>query len=441
MVLVPSPAQGHITPMLQLGSILDSKGFSITIAHTEFNSPDRSDHPNFTFLPLSDNLDCHDTSMYNFLNLLPLMNANCEASFEGHMVQMCRTEEVACVIYDNIMKFVDVVANRLKLPTIVLCPTTAAYFHANFVLLQLAAEKCIPLPESQLQDSVPNLSPLRFKDLPHRATEEIPKVMLEFLLGYMDINSSSAVIWNTVDLFDHRPLQQLQKHWPVPYFPIGPLHKTAPPLPTSLMEEDTSCLSWLDKQAPNSVIYVSLGSMATIGQKELLEMAWGLAKSEQPFLWVVRPSLLNASDATSLLPEDFKKMIGERRLVVKWAPQRKVLAHSAVGGFLTHCGWNSTLESLCEGVPLLCRPCFGDQMAIARNLTHVWKVGLELEDAMETGILRGVRTLMASEEGEETRRRALEMKGELERAINGGGSSWESLNQLVEFIISLSERK
>ncbi|KAL0390435.1 UNVERIFIED_CONTAM: UDP-glucose iridoid glucosyltransferase [Sesamum calycinum] len=293
------------------------------------------------------------------------------------------------------MNFVDAVAGRLKLPSIVLRTTTAAYMHSHNVMFQLLAEGFIPLPESQLEAAIPEVYPLRFKDLPLPVTIEIPQIVLDFMHSYMDIRSSSAVIWNTIDQLDHWPLQQLEQHWPVPFFSIGPFHRMAPAVATSLLEEENSCLSWLDKQAPNSVIYASLGSLAIIDENELIEMAWGLAKSEQPFLWAVRPSLLNGSDAMKSLPEEFIEITQERGMVVKWAPQKKVLAHAAVGGFLTHCGWNSTLESMCEGVPLICRPCFADQLVNARYMTHVWKVGLESEDFKQISIEKGIKTLMS----------------------------------------------
>lgn len=292
--------------------------------------------------------------------------------------------------------------------------------------------------ESELELPVPNLHPLRFKDLPLHPTQEIPEAVQEFMLSYMNIRSSAAVIWNTVETLDEWPLQQLQQQWPVPFFSIGPFHKMAPPLPTSLMEEDTICLSWLDKRAPNSVIYVSLGSTAIIDEEELHEMAWGLAKSEQPFLWVVRPTLLSGSDAIASLPGDFKNLVRHRGMVVEWAPQKKVLEHPAVGGFFSHCGWNSTLESLCEGVPVICRPCFADQMVNARYLTHVWRVGVEVGSVVEKSVERAVRTLMNSDCGMEMRERAVEMKLEIKRSMGQGGSSSESLDQLVEFIASLS---
>ncbi|KAL3829065.1 hypothetical protein ACJIZ3_017867 [Penstemon smallii] len=445
VVLVPYPYQGHMTPMLQLGSILHSQGFSIVVAHTEFNSPKTSDNPEFTFLPLSDNLSDFDTSFYNMLNIISAMNTNCKASFQDYLVQMMEEEElcgdVACIIYDSILHFVDDVATRLKIPTIVLRTNGAAYMHSHSTVLQLVAEKVFPLPESRLQDEVPELHPLRFKDLPFPATSNLPQPVIDFVQSYTDIRSSSAVIWNTVNKLDHTKLQQLQQQSQVPFFPIGPLHKMAPPLSTSLINEDTSCLSWLDKQAPGSVIYVSLGSLATIDEKELSEMAWGLAKSEQPFLWVVRPSLLNDSEAIEFLSKDFLEITKDRGCIVKWAPQKKVLAHWAVGGFLSHCGWNSTLESMFEGVPMICRPSFSDQMVNARYVTRVWRVGLELEQGSEGSIEKAVRKLMVGEEGKELTKRAFEMKQELEESMKEGGSSYESLHNLVEFIISLSGKK
>lgn len=146
VVLVPYPFQGHLTPMLQLGSILYEKGFSITVAHTKFNSPNPSNYPNFTFFPLSDNLHGHDTSFHNLLNAMKVMITNCKVSFEEQMVRMVEEgEEVACVIYDNIMRFVDSAANSLKLPSIVLRTTSAAYMHSHLALFQLSDDKRLPL--------------------------------------------------------------------------------------------------------------------------------------------------------------------------------------------------------------------------------------------------------------------------------------------------------
>lgn len=211
---------------------------------------------------------------------------------------------------------------------------------------------------------------------------------------------------------------------------------------TSFLEEDQSCIAWLDKQASNSVLYVSLGSLVSIDHQELTETAWGLANSGQPFLWVVRPTSVIGSQWDEHLPEGFKTIVGERGMIVKWAPQKEVLAHKAVGGFWSHCGWNSTLESICEGVPIICRPFCGEQKINAMLLTCVWKVGLEVENVLERGsIERTIRRLMVGIEGKEIRQRMLDMKEKSEACTKEGGSSYESLNKLTELIDSFSARK
>jgi len=250
--------------------------------------------------------------------------------------------------------------------------------------------------------------------------------------------TSSAIIHNTMDCLENSSLTKIQQQCQIPIFPIGPMHKIALASSSSLLEEDTSCLTWLHKQSCNSVIYVSLGSIAFMDVKELVEMAWGLANSQQPFLWVVRPGSVRGAEWIEVLPEGVKENINERGYIVKWAPQKKVLAHNAVGGCLSHCGWNSTLESICEGVPMICRPCFGDQRVNARYVSHVWNVGLELESELERGeIERTVRRLMVDEEGKEMRKRGKNLKERIELCIKEGGSSNNSLNKLIEMIVSI----
>ena len=120
---------------------------------------------------------------------------------------------------------------------------------------------------------------------------------------------------------------------------------------------------------------------------------------------------------------------------MRWAPQKDVLAHPAVGGFWSHCGWNSTLESMAEGVPMICKPWFSDQRVNTRYVSHVWRVGIELEELERGEIERAVRTLMLDDEGKETRKRAKELKNEIEACTREGGSSYNALNQLVNFIM------
>lgn len=172
-------------------------------------------------------------------------------------------------------------------------------------------------------------------------------------------------------------------------------------------------------------------------EAELIEMAWGLANSKQPFLWTIRPGLVNGSQGIEFLPQDFADATRERGYIVKWAPQQKVLGHDSVGGFWSHCGWNSTLESIAEGVPMICKPCFGDQIVNARYVSHVWKIGLHLENRLEREEVEiAIRRLMVDKEGEEMRLRAMDLKEKVEQSVGDGGSSNNYLEDLIKMMLS-----
>ncbi|CAL2263864.1 unnamed protein product [Prunus armeniaca] len=245
-----------------------------------------------------------------------------------------------------------------------------------------------------------------------------------------DSRSSSAIIWNTMDCLEQSSLAHLRQEYQLPWFPIGPLHRTIPAPSISLLKEDQNCISWMDKQSHNSVIHASVGSIAFLDSKELAEMVWGLVNSEHPFLWVVRTNSIS-------LPESFQETVGERGCITKWAPQKQVLAHSAVGGFWSHCGWNSTIESISEEVPTICQPYFGDQRVNSRYLSQVWGVGLEWENDMNRGpIEEAIRMLMVGKEGEVIRQRTKDLKVKIELSMKQAGSSYNSLNELVDQILS-----
>ncbi|KAI3423696.1 uncharacterized protein J3R85_010910 [Psidium guajava] len=441
LVLVPCPYQGHLNPMLQLGAALQSIGsFSVTVAHTELNFPSQSNHPQFDFLPIADGLSDADTSVRGFVSLVLKLNVNCKTSFQKSLTSLRertdRQDEIACIIYDGLMYFAEEVARELKIPCITFRTCSAATTSTYSEYPRLQEEGYIPLQDCKALELVPRLQPLRFKDLTIYKFEGFEN-LLPLLERSNQLGSTVAFLLNTTECLEQSSLMKLRQEYSVPFFTIGPVHKIAPPLSSSLSEEGESCIAWLNKQAKNSTLYVSLGSVASIEEKELVEMAWGLANCQQPFLWVVRPGLVHGSEATDLLPDGFAEIVGERGHVIKWAPQQKVLAHESVGAFWSHCGWNSTIESISEGVPMICTPCFADQRGNARYLSHVWKVGLLLEEMERGEIERAIKKLMASEEGETVRQRMTDLKREVIRGIKEGGSSYNFLQELVNSINAL----
>ncbi|KAK4345652.1 hypothetical protein RND71_035828 [Anisodus tanguticus] len=173
VVLVPYPFQGHVTPMLQLGSILHSQGFSVIVAHTEYRAPNYSNHPEFVFHSIDDGLQGIDMSFPSLENTYD-MNENCKAPLRDYLVRMMeeeedvRGEQLACIIYDKVMFFVDEVATQLRLPSIVLRTFSTAYLNSMLTIFQ-QPEKYFPFEDSQLLDPFPELHPLRFKDVPFPA--------------------------------------------------------------------------------------------------------------------------------------------------------------------------------------------------------------------------------------------------------------------------------
>lgn len=280
---------------------------------------------------------------------------------------------------------------------------------------------------------MPEFHPLRYKDFPDSRRASLESIT-ELYRNAVNKRTASSVIINTASCLESSSLSCLQESLDIPVYTIGPLHMVAS-APTSLLEENTSCIEWLNKQKQNSVVFVGLGSLALMEINEVMEMVSGLAASNQKFLWVIRPGSIRGSEWLESLPEEFNEMVSDRGYIVKWAPQKEVLAHPAVGGFWSHCGWNSTLESLGAGVPVICKPFTGDQKVNARYLECVWKIGMQVEGDLDRGAVeRAVRRLMVGEEGEDMRKRAVSLREKLRGSVRNGGSSHNSLEEFVNFL-------
>lgn len=442
IILMPSPFQGHITPLLQLATILHSKGFSITIVHTLFNSPNPSSYPHFTFHPLHGALSDTEASKVDAVHLTEVINVRCVQPLKECLTMLLDKEDdgFCCFVADAALYFTQGVCDEFGIPRIVLRTGGASSFlvFASFPLLK--EKGYFPVQESRMEEAVEDLPPLKVKDLPVFQSKE-PEAFYKLVCRFIDeCKKSSGIIWNTFEELESSALTKFRQDFSVPIYPIGPFHKysLAGSNSTSLLAPDKTCISWLDKQEHKSVVYVSFGSIVAISEAEFLEIAWGLVNSNQPFLWAIRPGTIRGSEWLEPLPSGFLENLGERGYIVKWAPQEQVLKHPAVGAFWTHNGWNSTLESVCEGVPMICMPSFGDQKINAKYASDVWKVGVQLESKLERGeIEKVIRKLMVGDEGNEIRENVMNLKEKANVCLKEGGSSYSFLDSLVSEILSL----
>ncbi|WVZ82011.1 hypothetical protein U9M48_029328 [Paspalum notatum var. saurae] len=217
-------------------------------------------------------------------------------------------------------------------------------------------------------------------------------------------------------------------------------------LRTSVVDPD-ECRLWLDGKAPRSVVYVSFGSISQAVPKQAVELGLGLEASGHPFIWVVR-NADEYDEATRGFLRELEARVAGRGLVVRgWAPQLLILSHDAVGGFVTHCGWNSTLEAVAAGLPVVTWPHFSDQFLNEKMAVEVLGIGVSVGvteplmfQAVQKEIVVGrdvveaaVRSVMgAGEDAEERRRRARALAAKAQRAAQIGGSSHVSLQDLVK---------
>ncbi|CAK7328053.1 unnamed protein product [Dovyalis caffra] len=220
---------------------------------------------------------------------------------------------------------------------------------------------------------------------------------------------------------------------------VGPLCLVDAPRVVHEPHKKPTWIKWLDQKLEQgrSVLYVAFGSQADISPEQLKEIATGLLDSKANFLWVIRAKERELGD-------DYEEKIGNRGIVVReWVDQREILMHRSVQGFLSHCGWNSVLESICAGVPILAWPMMADQPLNARLVVEEIKVGLRVETCDGSvrgfvqweGLKRMVNELMEGVMGNDARKKVKECGEIAKKAMEeGSGSSWRTLDWLIDEI-------
>ncbi|KAM0839466.1 hypothetical protein ACQ4PT_060293 [Festuca glaucescens] len=463
-VLIPQPAQGHVTPMLHLAKVLHARGFHVTFVNSEYNHRRllRSRGPGsldgvdgFRFEAVPDGLPPSDDDdvTQDIAALCLSTTKHSAAPFGELLVRLSSgTPPVSCVIADGVMSFAQRVAEDMGVPALVFWTTSACGFMGYLQFAELVRRGYVPLKdEGDLTngyldteiDWIPGMEGVRLKDIPSFIRTTDPD---DVMLNYdgpeaQNARGARGLILNTYDALEQDVVDALRREFPRVYT-VGPLPAFAraadggelDAIGGNLWKEDASCLRWLDAQEqPGSVVYVNFGSITVVTPAQLAEFAWGLASCGRPFLWVVRPDLVSGEKA--VLPKEFVRDTKDRGVLASWCPQEQVLSHPSVGLFLTHCGWNSTLESVCAGVPMVCWPFFAEQPTNCRYACTNWGIGMEIGSGVaREDVARLVLEAMDGEKGKDMRAKAATWKEKAVAATVEGGSSSENLDRLVEFL-------
>uniref|UniRef100_A0A0D6R3J3 Glycosyltransferase n=1 Tax=Araucaria cunninghamii TaxID=56994 RepID=A0A0D6R3J3_ARACU len=446
VIAVPLPAQGHLNQLLHLSRILALRGLGVLyvapsthiqqVRHRVQGWDPHNFDIRFKEFPMPDFVsgESNPESSHKFpTHFMPLFEAF-EEHLPPHLDQVMSTlcsskDKRVVVVHDESVGFVQTVAAKYEIPAYVF-RATGAYTYLSFSQQQDGTGSGT-VDSSPVNVSLTRCFPERWFKFAARQTSFLGPAKGNILNSFYALESEFINRARERLVFGGKPVWMVGPLLPQAFFDNGQGLQ---------LSTDSEYLTWLDRQAPASVLYVSFGSVSSLSASEVRELAAGLERSGQPFLWVLRISdSAHFSTETrsewirKCLPEGYERRIEGRGVIVRdWAPQLQVLSHKSTGGFLTHCGWNSTLESITAGVPMVAWPLHSDQFANSMLIARKLKVGVEVKEwrnAEEHELVsaeeveKAVKLLMVDEEGTQMRKRAQGLRSEAWKAVAEGGSS------------------
>ncbi|KAF3634797.1 putative carboxylesterase 15-like [Capsicum annuum] len=465
IAFLPSPGMGHITPLFEFAKLLvtDHHNLHITFfvittgaSAAQNQLLQQKDLPvNFTVveIPPAENISEYMMSDGNIRPVTQLSIMVRESL--RHLPSLLMEIRPSALVIDLFCTDAFEICEKLSMPVY-------SFFTASTILM--AFSLYLPKLDTEVDGE--------FVDLPHPIQTPgcnaiCPHDILDqvkdrkndeykwYLLHVSRLPLAAGIFVNSWDDLEPVTLKALKENSFYHNIPIPPVHAIGPLIKQDevVTEKGAEILRWLDHQPIDSVLFVVFGSGGTLTNEQLNELAWGLEMSQQRFILVARkPSDASASaaffnvgsdendDLLLYLPDGFVKKTQGRGLVVpSWAPQVAILKHPSTGAFLSHCGWNSTLESIVHGVPMIAWPLYAEQRMNATFLAE--EVGVVIKFSQVPGeeiinrsvIEKMVRSVMEGEKGTEMRRRGKELKESAKIALSKGGSSYESICSVVKF--------
>ncbi|KAF6164518.1 hypothetical protein GIB67_025344 [Kingdonia uniflora] len=453
VLAVPFPGQGHINPMLQFSKLLVSKGIKVTFAITLFTAKSMQTETGLVNIELFSD-GCDEGGI--------LEAGSLDAYFERfktigseNLAKVIERQESSdfpfkCLMYDSCMPWCLDIAKELGLVGVSFytqsCSVNVIYYHVYHGLLSTPVQGVSAV-------SMPGMPLLEISDLPTFLLNSESNISyLKFVADqFSNIDQADWLVFNTFHKLENEVVNWMLNELPTRTITVGPT------LPSKYLDkrgegddnyginlikpDRRTCINWLDTKKTGSVVYVSFGSFLSLQEQQMEEIAWGLEKSGKYFLWVVR------AEEEQKLPSKFREeymstsvSLPDKGLIVKWSLQLQVLAHPSVGCFITHAGWNSTLEGLSLGVPMVGIPIGSDQTTNIKFVEDVWRVGVRGK-VDEKGIIRReeiercIREITEGEHGEDMRRNVEKWKELAKEAVDEGGSSSKNIQHFVDSLL------
>ncbi|XP_072959916.1 UDP-glycosyltransferase 88B1-like [Typha angustifolia] len=461
VVLFPSPGMGHLVSMVELGNLLTHRhGLSVVVLVLEppfhtgaatagFIPKAISSNPSISFvrLPSITKLPPNNSPNHEALafDLLRLSNPNLLSTLKN--LSASSSSPIRALILDFFCTDALDVAEQLSIP---------AYFFYTSNASALASFLHFPILHARISSSFKDMdkTPIIFPGLPPIPASDMLLPLLDredsaykgFIRHFSRLPLADGILVNSFESLEPRALEAIRTGSCLPDRTIPPVYCVGPVIRDGKRETRHESAQWLDAQPCGSVVFLCFGSLGVFTEEQIREIARGLENSGHRFLWVVRV----AADTTRLydrpaepdldrvLPEGFVERTKGRGLVLKtWAPQVEVLGHVAVGGFVTHAGWNSVLEGIWAGVPMVAWPLYAEQRMNKVVMEEELGIGVGIE-GYERAVVgaeeveRKIRWLMESEEGRRLRDRTARMKSAARAAMEEGGSSYRALKEVAD---------
>ncbi|KAL9225063.1 hypothetical protein vseg_001030 [Gypsophila vaccaria] len=344
--------------------------------------------------------------------------------------------KVSCILGDAFLWFLEEMAQQKQVPWVTTYMSEEhsllAHMYTDLIRETIGIHETAEQRKDDQLDFIPGMSKIRVQDLPAGIVMGNLESYFARMLHQMGraLPRASAVCISSCEELDPVASNELKSKLNK-VLNVGPLSLIMQP--SSLPADTNKCLAWLDKQEPeNCVAYISFGSVARPEATEIASLAQALEASPVKFLWSIRDNLkVN-------LPAGFIENTKEKGMMVAWAPQAAVLAHKAVGVFITHFGHNSIMESVACEVPMMGRPFIGEQKLNGRLVEAKWGIGLVVEGGMFTkdGVIRSLNRILSSGEGEEMRKNISGLRQVVQKAVGPDGSCSRNLKHLIQLVTS-----
>ncbi|XP_062023583.1 UDP-glucose flavonoid 3-O-glucosyltransferase 7-like [Rosa rugosa] len=471
ILFFPYMAQGHIIPLTDIAKLFSSRGVKSTIITTPLNAPfiTKATQRSKSTLGFDQKIEL---ILIKFPSAEVGLPEECERAdlitkpemegkfftatrlLEPQLEQILDQHRPHCLVADLFFPWATDVAAKFGIPRL--------YFHATGLFPLCAAfSLMIHQPQKKvLSETEPIVIPGLPDEIKMTGNQMADFLKLDdeaelsrFWKAALECEKKSyGVIVNSFyelepDYADHYRKVYGRKTWH-----IGPVFLFDKPAKDMAAAEQHQCLKWLDSKKPNSVVYVCFGSMINFADCQLLEIAAGLEASGQDFIWVVKKQ---KKEIEEWLPKGFEKRMEGKGLIIRdWAPQVLILEHEAVGAFLYHCGWNSFLEGVSAGLPMITWPVSAENFYTEKLVTQILRVGVAIgaekwvsfvdaslkseASVKREAIEKAVTRIMEGDDAEEMRNRAKALGEMASRAVEEGGSSFSDLTSLIEELRTLN---